>query len=219
MQVTESVAMNNKTQKFLSKHRIVVVISALPLLVIISLGLLYAWNWTSYGTRLGHALMYPSKEISSPVCSFILPNGWNLNLSKNYASSRGGRFAFMTRWLFEKADKFSKKDRTAVVAFLFRENGNEKFFLSSPNGKFLQEMEASRTVCKIDGKRIIFYRYQGPKFMESVKDGQYVISQNLQYKSISIGFCSDFGFYGMFWGLSENEQNFWDVIKSIQWKL
>lgn len=169
---------------------------------------------------MGHALMYPGQKVSSPVCSFVSPAGWGLDWNENYDPDEGGRFAFMSRWLFEKADRFSEKDRIAYIAFFFGKNDNEESFLRTLNGRFVQEVGALRTVRKIDNKRIVFYRYQGPKFMELVvQPGQYTIAQDSKYESISIGFCSDFGFSGIFWGLAGHEEDFWDVIKSVQWKL
>ena len=189
------------------------------LIVLVAISVLFylCWLKRSGDSRLAWALRYPSKKLELSVCSLISPTGWDIIVNRKHNMVDSRKLIFMSANLFESEDKFPESEFPYISLF-FRNHSSETFWIHNAiMGRFLLNVGAKRTIHDIDGKNVVVYRYEGPRFFYVVDSGNYKIEEVPECNSVSIGVCSDFGFYGVFWGLPENERDFWAVMKSIQW--
>lgn len=178
----------------------------------------FMWLTRSPNSKIAWTLRYPSRKFELSACSLVSPKGWDVIVNRKYNSVDNPKLVFMASRLFEGAEGFPESEIPYISLFL-REDCDEDTWLRSRMGRFLQSVQAQRAVLEVDGTEVVAYCYEGPKFLYVIGSGDYEIVEVPEYNSVTIGICSDFGFFGVFWGLPEDEQAFWDVINSIQWNL
>jgi len=198
------------------KTKFRIVITAILIAGAIGLPLIFNY-YNTHETSIGYALNYPPKTYSTPICTFISPRGWEVEIKNNKFNKESNIFATLMRLPFGHEKEFPA--RLCGISLFFQINNDEKRYLKTNLGKFAQDVNATRTIIPIEGKDVIFYRYEGPLYPDFNPINSSATGHNNRITSVTIGFCSDFGFGGFFWGLPENEKGFWKTVKSIKWKL
>jgi hypothetical protein len=157
---------------------------------------------------------FPSRKLHLPVCSLVCPKGWYVETNPGHNPAYDTEILYISR--LQAPDKLPEADPPWTTLY-FGNGSDENSFLRCPIGKFLLDMKAQRTIRKLDGLDAVVYRYEGPKFRCLGEKHSYNIEEDKTCLSVTIGICSNFGFYATFWGLPGDEEIFWTTLKSIKW--
>lgn len=163
-------------------------------------------------SRVFHRLVQPSSNIETKICFLETPSGWNTSLNKDFNGMTKEKLVSFTGLLYKYQEYFNQQPYINI------RYGLSKFpdrILSYGIGEFIKESGFESLVLEIDSRKVFFWRHKSFEYF-SINKSEKV---NSKYKTVCIAFCGEnFGFYGYFWGLYKDEEDFWNTIKSIKWK-
>ena len=155
-------------------------------------------------------------RVDLPVCTLVVPKNWYSEVSSVFNGIDKHKLIYMD---CQRLSSYKGKSvELAYTIFSFGVGRDEQAFLNTYMGKGITRLgPKERIIHNVDGKEVFSYHYQGTKRMDGDdKNPLYITTE--EFDSVTIAVCSDFGFYGFFWGLPQHEPLFWDTLNSIEWK-
>lgn len=147
-----------------------------------------------------------TKTLNLKICTIQVPDSWI------YEMPQTGKTILYFQGLLEKSnvqdDILENSSGGLSYEPILTAEELEKWTLN----KFPANNGAEKGFLVIDGRRISFLRYVGLKY---ISEGRMVLEG--EFETVTITLYSDFGFYGAFFGLPEEETEFWEMIESIRW--
>lgn len=190
------------------------------LLVIFDIALvasIVSWFTFSYDSRLAWDIRFPSQQLELSICSLTLPKGWHARIYTDHNGLDQPSLLFMNRKLFDNEEKFPTS-AFAYTGLYFERHANKENLTARPITAFLVEMGAAQTARTVDENQLTVYRYNGPQYILTTPENPNGVICPAPCDTITIRIVSEFGFSALFWGLPDNEQDFWSMIDSIDWK-
>jgi len=160
----------------------------------------------------------PSKEINVSKMNITIPSGWHITVNENYSPLEDSELVSAL-----KLDDM--QDWLPDMSFYLDYGAYSQLFLKTRMGGYLFENHAETFTEEIDSKQVRAYRYVVNEILQNPMLFEIDPSSSLEYTAketefeiVNIVITSEFGFYASFDGRLSDENEFWQTLKSIEWK-
>lgn len=167
--------------------------------------------------KISWMMRYPSRTYDTKICTFKSPSGWDVCLGDD---SRPNKILTMSTGLFDYQDLYFEVCSPYIVLHYDKNFNAERTFRHTM--RVLDEVHAYEESKVINSVRYTIFRYQGNQLL--CFDSSSTGNLGLKYEeiekenSVVIAFYNERGCYGLFCGLLEQENDFWKMINSINWR-
>ncbi|OXU15460.1 hypothetical protein [Sedimentisphaera salicampi] len=168
--------------------------------------------------RIFRQTRFPAKRIETEWFAAKTPAGWELRDCRDWDGFVQQKLIFLTSYKVNEVHGFQIPP---VIIFAGTKSGSfESSMLINGLQDFIySSAQAKEDEIQIDGKTCYYKRYEGEMSWQPDVPDNILISPNCH--SVTINFDFDYKglrFYGFFWGFPEQEKDFWDMLKTVEWK-
>lgn len=167
-------------------------------------------------TKLYWIVRYPSKTYNTETVSFKSPWGWDVRV---WNSDNSKKIVGMSTGLFDYQDLYFDTCSPYIILYYDKDFDAERWF-GEGLARVLNEVDAKEETRTINSDKYTIFRYQGNRLLcfdnNSSADPSFKYEKIDKDNSVVIAFYNERGLYGMFWGLLEQEKDFWKVLSGME---